>query len=299
MKVFVTGGSGFVGSYLTDILLREGHRVIALGTSQAGKDFDDSNYHYISADASSSGSWQRAIEGIDAVVNLAGKSIFSRWTESYKKSIYESRILTTRNIVDALPEDKPIVFCSTSAVGYYGNRGDEVLNEYSAPGEGFLATVGQDWETEAFRAEDKGHRVVVMRFGIVLGKQGGAMAKMIPAFKLFAGGPLGNGRQWFPWIHIDDLVGAIIFALKRTDISGPVNFTAPEPVRNAELASTLGRVVRRPAIMPAPAFMIRLALGEFGATLLESQRALPEKLLKHGYEFKFPELEPAIRQIVQ
>ena len=125
------------------------------------------------------------------------------------------------------------------------------------------------------------------------------MAKMIPAFKLFAGGPLGNGRQWFPWIHIDDLVGAIIFALDRADISGPVNFTAPEPVRNAELARTLGRVVRRPAIMPAPAFMIRLAMGEFGATLLDSQRALPEKLLKYGYEFKFPELEPAIRQIVQ
>lgn len=299
MKVFITGGSGFVGTHLTDFLLQKGHRVIALGTSQAGGDFKDSNYHYISADAARPGNWQKAIEGIDAVVNLAGKSIFSRWTETYKKNIYDSRILTTRNIVDVLPEDKPIVLCSTSAVGYYGNRDNEVLNENSAPGEGFLAKVGRDWEKEALRAKDKSHRVVIMRFGIVLGKKGGAMAKMIPAFKMFAGGPLGNGRQWFPWIHLEDLIRAIEFTLEHSDISGAVNFTAPEPVQNAELARTLGRVMRRPAILPAPAFMIRLAMGELGATLLDSQRAVPEKLLKHGYEFHFPELEPAIRQIVQ
>lgn len=299
MKLFISGGSGFVGTQLIDHLLRKGHRVTALATSQSGPEIDDNSYRYISADTTKPGHWQEAIEGIDAVVNLAGRSIFSRWTEKYKKSIYDSRILTTRNIVDVLPKDKSIVFCSTSAVGYYGNRGDEVLNENSTPGDGFLAKVGQDWEKEALRSKEGGHRVVLMRFGIVLGKQGGAMAKMIPAFKMFAGGPLGNGRQWFPWIHMNDVLGAIDFILEHSDMSGPVNFTAPEPVQNAELARTLGHVMGRPAIMPAPAFLIRLAMGELGGTLLDSQRAVPENLLKHGYTFQFPELEAAIRQIVR
>ena len=299
MNITVTGGSGFVGTHLTKYLLQKGHRVTALGTSQPGPEIEDDNYRYISADTTAPGPWQEVIAGVDAVVNLTGRSIFSRWTEKYKKSIYDSRILTTRNIVDALSEEKPVVFCSTSAVGFYGNRGDELLNEDSTPGEGFLAIVGQDWEKEALRGQEKGHRVVVMRFGIVLEKHGGAMAKMIPAFKMFAGGPLGNGRQWFPWIHMNDVIGAIEFCLENSDISGPVNYTAPEPVQNAELARTLGRVLGRPALMPAPAFMIRLAMGEFGETLLDSQRAVPEKLLKAGYTFQFSELEPALRQIVR
>ena len=298
MKVFVCGGSGFVGTRLTAYLLEQGHEVVALGTSKTSRIAEESNYRYISADASEVGDWQAELADVDAVVNLAGKNIFNRWTDSYKKSIYDSRVLTTRNIVDGLPDSKPVLLCSTSAVGFYGNRGDEKLDENSTAGEGFLATVGQDWEKEALQAEQKGHRVALMRFGIVLGKGGGAMAKMLPAFKMMVGGPLGDGRQWFPWIHMDDVIGAIDFIFKNKQMQGPINFTAPNPVQNREMAKTLGRVLLRPAFMPTPAFMIRLAMGELGDTLLDSQRAVPGRLLQNGYSFQYPDLEPALRQIV-
>jgi len=298
MKFFITGGTGFVGRNLSDSLLRGGHEVVAVGHRPEQDVVAHDNFEYISADTSRNGDWQDAVSEADVVYNLAGKSIFKRWTESYKRLIHDSRILTTRNLVEALPGNKPVVFCSTSAVGYYGDRGDETLTEDSAGGDDFLARLGIDWEAEARKAEEKGGRVVMARFGIVLGKGGGALAKMVPAFKFFTGGPLGSGTQWFPWVHLTDLIAGLMFIVENNEISGPVNFTAPNPVRNRDLARTLGKVLNRPSFVPAPGFMIRMVMGEFGDTLLAGQRAVPEKLLKHGFRFRFGELEDAIRDIV-
>jgi hypothetical protein len=232
------------------------------------------------------------------VINLAGKTIFRHWTDRYKEQIHASRILTTRNIVAALPENTTTLLCSASGVGYYGDRQDDLLTEAEPYGTDFLAQVCRDWEEEALKAEDKGARVVLTRFGIVLGRQGGAMAKMIPAFRLFMGGALGDGRQWFPWLHIDDLTGALLFIKDHPDIRGPVNFCAPHPVRNRDLVRTLAGVLMRPAVLSPPGFVIRLMLGEFGETLLASQRAVPDKLENTGFKFQYPELEAALRQIV-
>jgi uncharacterized protein (TIGR01777 family) len=192
-----------------------------------------------------------------------------------------------------------MIFCSTSAVGFYGSRGDEVLTEEASPGEDFLAEVGKKWEQEALQARAKDARVVLTRFGIVLDKDGGAMAKMIPAFRCFLGGPLGDGKQWFPWIHMHDLLSAYRFVIENPQAGGAVNFCAPQPVRNKELAAKLGEALHRPAFMPAPKFMVSLLLGEFGESLLNSQRAVPGKLEKLGFKFKYADMDSALREIAQ
>jgi len=298
MKIFITGGVGFVGSHLSNLLLSRGHTVTAVGRRSTQELINHPNFHYISADTSQKGAWQEALAEVDAVFNLAGITIFKRWSESYKKLIYDSRILTTQNLVESLPKEKGITLASTSATGYYGSRGDDLLAEGEPHGDDFLARIGKDWEAEAFRAEKKGIRVVAARFGIVLGKGGGAMGKMIPAFRFGLGGPLGDGMQWFPWIHMDDLLSAFLFVLENQDITGPVNFCAPNPIRNRDLAKAMGRVLKRPSFMPAPAFMIRLILGEFGNVFLYSQRAVPEKLLSYGFSFKYPDITAAIGNVV-
>mgnify|MGYP001815519691 FL=1 len=212
--------------------------------------------------------------------------------------IYNSRILTTRHVVAALPEGRSVTLCSASGAGYYGNRGEDILKEDERVGHDFLAGVSKDWEKEAQNAAAKGVRVAVMRFGVVLGKSGGALAKMIPAFKMFVGCSMGSGNQWFPWIHLDDLMAAVRFIIDHQDVSGPLNFCAPNPARYRQLAKTLGEVLGRPSFMPAPAFMIRLAMGEFGDVFLASQRTIPDRLLKHGFSFQYPDIKSAIQAVV-
>jgi uncharacterized protein (TIGR01777 family) len=299
MKIFVSGGTGFVGTSLVRYLLDIGHSVIATGSSSAPESVDHENFLFISADTTKKGPWQDSLNNIDALINLTGRTIFNRWSERYKKEIYNSRILTTRNLVEAMPDDKAVVLCSTSAVGYYGDRGEEILKEDAGPGNDFLATVSMDWEKEALLAERKGARVAIMRFGVVLGKNGGALLKMIPAFKSFAGGPVGSGDQWFPWIHMDDLISAMVHIIENQDMKGPVNFCAPNPVRNRDFAKALGKVLGRPSFMRTPSFMIRTLMGEMGTALLGSQRTVPDKLLKSGFEFQYPDVEKALGHLLK
>jgi len=232
------------------------------------------------------------------VINLAGTSIFTRWSKKTKQLIRDSRILTTRNVVEAIPAGKETLLCSTSAIGYYGFRHDEELTEADSPGSDFLARVCIDWEEEAGKAADKGARVVITRFGIVLGKTGGALGQMVPLFKMFVGGPQGSGRQWFSWIHMEDLLNAFAFVLDNTTIRGPVNFCAPNPVRNRDLAKALGQVMSRPSFLKTPSFMLRLVLGEFGSMILKGQRVIPARLLEHGFTFRYPEIAGALAEVL-
>jgi uncharacterized protein (TIGR01777 family) len=296
MKIFLTGGTGFVGRSLAPALSHAGHEVTIL--SRSGKN-GPGGASLLAGDPTREGEWQAAVKEHDAVINLAGASIFTRWTAETKKVIRESRLLTTRNLVAALENAQGKHFFSTSAVGYYGFHGDEILTEDSPPGGDFLAQLGQDWEEEAKEAERKGCRLVIARFGIVLGEEGGALGQMVPLFRKYLGGPLGSGKQWFSWIHLEDLTRAFLFLLENQEITGPVNFTSPHPVRNEELAAAIGKVMGRPSSLRAPGFLLKIVLGEFGSILLEGQRVIPEKLLKSGFQFLYPEIERALRQILQ
>jgi uncharacterized protein len=296
MKFFITGGTGFVGSYLSKQLAQQGHFVTIL---TRGSRFGSAPaINFLQGDPTEPGNWMQQVPENDVVINLAGTSVFTRWTEENKKKIYDSRILTTRRLVEALaaaPERRTQHLLSTSAVGYYGNRGDEELTEESAPGDDFLAHVSLDWEAEALKARDLGVRVALTRFGIVLGRDGGMLEKLVPVFKSFIGGPVGSGRQWFSWIDQTDQLRAYLFLLEHPELDGPINFTAPEPVRNAQLAETMGKVLNRPSFMMAPAFMVKLALGEFAESILGGQKVLPAKLQAAGFTFEYPNIEAALR----
>ena len=298
MNVLIAGGLGFIGRRLSEFFLDRGHRVTATGSKPAGKNIERERFVYLSADTTLAGAWQDHAADADAVINLAGRTIFKRWTASYKQQILDSRILTTRNLVEALPENKKVVLVNASGVGVYGNRSDDRLNEEEPAADDFLARVSVAWEAEAAEAGKKRVRVVIARFGVVLGKDGGAMSKMIPAFRYFVGGPMGNGRQWFPWIHIDDLIRAVWFVIENPGVEGACNFCSPQPVRNREFANALGRVLHRPSFMPTPALAIRLAMGEMGSMVLFSQRAIPEKLLHHGFRFQHPDIQTALSAVV-
>lgn len=300
VKILITGGTGFVGTQLTSRLIQDGHEVTILTRSLKGTKGASPGISYLEGDPTKKGPWQEAIKNHDAVINLAGASIFSKWTEEHKKAIRESRVSTTRNIVEGIPShrEKPFTLLSTSAVGYYGFCGDEELTEESPPGNDFLARIAVEWEGEALKARNKGARVVITRFGIVMGEKGGALSQMIPLFKKYIGGPIGNGKQWFSWVHIKDLAEAFAFLLKHPEISGPVNLCAPNPVRNKDLAKALGKALHKPSFIPAPGFIIKLVLGEFGSVILEGQRVIPGRLLKSGFVFQYRSIEKALQGIV-
>jgi uncharacterized protein (TIGR01777 family) len=299
MRVFVTGGSGFVGTTLCARLRQSGHAVTVLTRSERSAGRLPAGVEACVGDPTAPGDWQEAAAACDAAVNLAGANLFNRWNEEYKTLIRSSRVDTTRNLVAALArhQGEAPVLVSASAVGYYGPRGDEELSEQSPPGDDFLAKVCLEWEAEAQAAAKFGARVACTRFGIVLGDGGGALGQMLPLFKLGLGGPLGSGRQWFSWIHQEDLVAALMFCLE-SQVSGALNCCAPHPVRNREFTRTLGRVLGRPALLPAPGFAVRLALGEMGSVVLTGQRVVPQALTGAGFSFKFPELEGALKDLL-
>jgi uncharacterized protein (TIGR01777 family) len=283
---------------LTRFLLEKGCHVVSISRSKNIEGVSHENFRYLSADTTLPGDWQEELQDADVVINLAGVNIFNYWTKKYKQAIYDSRIRTTRNLVNALPEGNNITFISASALGFYGDRGDDILNEKEPAGTDFLAKVCEDWENEAFQAETKGSRVLIARFGVVADKSGGAMKMMLPPFRFFVGGPLGKGTQFFPWIHLTDLVYATWHLVEHRELKGIFNFCAPMPIRNRDMSKTIGKLLHRPSFLAVPKFAIRLLIGELGSMVLFSQRGNPENLLESGFKFKFPDFGEALQEII-
>src|SRR2546423_9510713 len=296
MKILITGSTGLVGSALIPSLKSSGHQIVGLVRSKP----KDASEVYWNPEQGTINAAE--LEGLDAVVHLAGENLAAgRWTDEKKKRIRESRIKGTRLLSETLAQlnEKPAVLVSASAVGFYGNRGDEILTEQRPSGSDFLAEVCREWELATQAAAQAGIRVVNLRFGVIFSGEGGALKKMLTPFRLGIGGKLGSGRQYLSWIAIDDVVGAIEHALTNDSLRGGVNAVAPQAVTNREFTKTLGRVLSRPTIFPVPAFAARLAFGEMAdATLLSSQRVEPERLNEAGYTFKYPTLEAALRHVL-
>lgn len=301
MKILLAGATGFIGKSLIDELLRDRHELYLL-TRHSSKVNPRTGLSILQWDGKTQGAWAQTASGVDAVINLSGAGIAEkRWTPARKKVLESSRIDSTRALVTFMHNSpkRPSVFLNASAVGYYGNVPDGNVPENAPHGKDFLSDLCKQWEDEAKKAVSLGIRTVLLRTGIVLEQGGGALAKMVFPFQIFAGGPLGSGKQWLPWIHREDEVGAILFALKNQNISGPVNLTAPHPVTMEEFCTSLGKVLHRPSWAPVPSFALHLLLGEMADMLLGGQKAVPQKLSTAGYSFKFPELEPALKAILQ
>ncbi|MEA2403758.1 MAG: uncharacterized protein QOE08_405 [Thermoleophilaceae bacterium] len=301
MKVAVTGATGMIGGEVVKALLGRGDDVVVLSRDAArayeklGQEVEAHTWE----DPVSEPAPAAALSGADGVINLLGEPIDQRWSDKAKRAIRESRELGTRNLLAGLrqAEPRPRVLVSGSAIGFYGPRGDEPLDESAPPAAGdFLSEIVQAWEREALRAEELGMRVVLTRTGVVLSPSGGALSKMLPPFKMGVGGPVAGGKQYVPWVHSDDVVGALLFALDTEAASGPLNVTAPEPVTNAELSKALGRVLHRPALAPVPALAIKALYGEMGSIVTSGARVMPTRLEQLGYEFREPELEHALRR---
>lgn len=303
MKVFMTGGTGFVGTTLARELTAKGHSVTVLVRKGEPARGLPAGARALQGDPTVRGAWQEQVPGHEVFINLAGASIFTRWTGEAKRIIRESRILTTRHLVEAMAprKGKETHLFSTSGAGYYGYRGDEDLTEDSPPGTDFLSLLSRDWEGEALRATDYGVRVALMRFGIVMGRNGGMLGEVLPVFRMGLGADLGSGSQWLSWIHEMDLARIFLFLIEENrSLQGPVNCTAPEPVRNHEFTKTLGGILGVPTFLPpVPGFMLRLMKGEFGSVILKGQRVRPRKLLQAGFRFRYPTLQEALADILK
>jgi uncharacterized protein (TIGR01777 family) len=294
MIIAITGASGFIGPHLIDRLQREGYSVRAFGRSDPrieGVEFVGWN--------SSQEPPAEALRDVDAVIHLAGEPVAQRWSSDAKQRIRDSRILGTRNLVSTMGKlsSRPSIFVCSSAVGYYGDCHDEVLTETSPPGDDFLARTCVEWEHEARHAGEHGLRVCLLRTGLVLGREGGALKKMTGPFKAGIGGPVGSGKQWVSWIHMEDIVGLIVFALQHERIYGAINAASPNPVRNSEFARELGAALHRPAHLPVPAVALKVMFGEMAQVVLSSQRVIPEAATRAGYSFRYTELPDALHAI--
>jgi len=303
MRAIVTGGTGLIGRALCRELVDHGHEVIVLSRNTDRKEEGlPSQVEAVGWDAQSATGWGDLVNETDAIVNLAGAGLADgRWTDERKRSILESRVKAGQAVVEAVSAatTRPKVVIQSSAVGYYGPRSDEVLNEDAAPGSDYLARVCFDWEASTAPVERMGVRRPVIRTGIVLSTEDGAFPKILLPFKLFAGGPMGNGSQYWPWIHINDEVRAIRFLMENETASGPFNLTAPNPLTNKQFASVVGQAMGRPSLMPAPAFALKLALGEMSTVLLDGQRAVPSRLQELGFEFDFATLDAALKDLLK
>jgi len=301
MRITVTGATGMLGRQLVEELLDRGDEVTVLSrdAAKAGRLFEGGAQAEAWADPKGEQPPATALSGRDGVIHLLGEPVAQRWTDDARREIRDSRVLATRNLVAALRElpdgERPAVLVSQSASGFYGPRGDEPVAEGEPPGDDFLAHVCLDWEAEARAAGALGVRVALTRTGVVLSDSGGALEKMLPPFKLGVGGPVAGGRQYVPWIHTDDVTGALIFCLDEAGADGPLNLAAPEPVTNAELSKALGRVLHRPALAPVPGLAVKLLYGDMAQIVTTGVRAVPNRLRELGYEFRQPRLEPALR----
>jgi uncharacterized protein (TIGR01777 family) len=297
MTILITGATGLIGTELQKALHGRGHQLL-LASRKAPKDAS-----YVQWDPENGFADTERLDGIEAVIHLAGESVSGlRWTDEKKKAIRDSRVLGTRNIVETISDldRRPSVLIAASAIGFYGDRGDEELTETSKPGKTFLAEVTREWEAEARRAEDAGIRTVLLRTGIVLSKEGGALGTMLKPFRLGLGGVVGNGRQWMSWISMDDHIAAIMLALENESIRGAVNSVSPNPVTNEEFTRVMGEVLYRPTIIPLPEFAVNLMFGEMGeALLLDSTRVVPKRLENAGFKYNFPDLKKAIESAVK
>lgn len=297
MKVAIAGGTGFVGKALVKELLQKGHEVVVLTRNSGGPNEDVQYVQWLREKANP----LPDLEGTDIFINLAGESINSgRWTEKRKSRILNSRIVVVQELIKIIKQlkRKPTALINASAVGYYGNSLKKTFIENDeGSGDDFLSNTVIQWENEARKASQLGIRTVFCRFGIILNRFEGALPKMVLPYKLFIGGPMGSGLQWMSWIHIDDVTGAIIYCMENENIRGPVNFTAPNPVTMNEFGRTLGDVLRRPHWLPVPGFALRVLLGEMSTLVVDGQRVLPAKLMEAGYDFKYPDLKPALENI--
>ncbi|RKX57039.1 MAG: TIGR01777 family protein [Thermodesulfobacteriota bacterium] len=296
MKVIVLGATGFIGSHLVKDLLKNNYEVYAVIRNPKKIEILPKGTKIIIGDPLQKGEWQEVASQMDAGINLIGETIFKRWTKKYKKKLIDSRVISTKNLIEAL-RNKTILF-NASAIGYYGDRGEEELIEESPAGKGFICELCKIWEKTAFEAEKKSIRVLIGRIGIVLGKNGGMLKVILPIFKAGLGGPLGNGKQWFSWIHIDDVTRAIRFLIENKNLSGIFNFVSPHPVRNKEFTKILSKILKRPAFIPVPVFALKLLYGELGEVIVSSTKVLPVRLLNHGFIFKYSQLENALKSII-
>jgi len=307
MQIFVVGGTGLIGSSLVDRLSERGDRVVLLTRRPAvAQERWSGRCKIVEGDPMKAGRWMEAVKECDAAINLVGESIFARrWTDEFKALLRNSRVLSTQNVVRALMQSpkssagSPKVLVNGSAIGYYGPCGDEELNEEALSGSDLLAQLALEWEQAASLAETAGIRVTRIRTGVVLDKDGGALAQMLTPFKLGLGGPIGSGKHWFSWIHIDDEVGIILLALDHPGAIGAINATGQHPVTNKEFSKALGRALHRPAIFPIPPFMLKLRFGEVADVLTTGQRVVPAKALALGYQFMFPDIDGALKNLLE